>query len=207
VQSLLPDVNGLRVLDAGCGPGQYADWLVERGAEVVAIDVTPRMVELAKDRLGDRATVFQHDLNQPLAFAEDASFDLVIAPLVLDYIADWVPVFSEFARVLKPGGQFVFSCGHPHGDYDWLQNKRGLDIDYFKLEQPTVTWGGFGETRPTITFYRRPLNMILNPIMAAGLTLDHILEPLPTEEFAKIDPDNDATLRKVPGFIVVRAKK
>ncbi|MBZ0289063.1 MAG: methyltransferase domain-containing protein, partial [Anaerolineae bacterium] len=39
--SLLPDVAGKRVLDAGCGPGIYAEWLVDHGAQVVAFDVTP----------------------------------------------------------------------------------------------------------------------------------------------------------------------
>ena len=44
--ALLPDVSGKRVLDAGCGPGHYAEELVNRGASVVACDVTPAMVEL-----------------------------------------------------------------------------------------------------------------------------------------------------------------
>jgi 2-polyprenyl-3-methyl-5-hydroxy-6-metoxy-1,4-benzoquinol methylase len=49
--SLLGEVRGLRVLDAGCGPGSYADWLVEHGATVLALDVSPKMVQMAKRRL------------------------------------------------------------------------------------------------------------------------------------------------------------
>src|SRR5262245_24979906 len=67
--SLLPDVKGLRVLDAGCGPGIYAEWLVDHGASVVAIDVTPRMVELTRERVSSRADVRQADLTRPLDFA------------------------------------------------------------------------------------------------------------------------------------------
>jgi hypothetical protein len=44
--SLLPDVSGKRVLDAGCGPGVYAEWLVRQGAEVVAVDVNEKMVRI-----------------------------------------------------------------------------------------------------------------------------------------------------------------
>src|SRR5262245_5887071 len=66
VLSLLPDVKGRRVLDAGSGPGVYAEWLVEHGAEVVGLDVCPRMVELARLRLGSKATFFEADLEQPL---------------------------------------------------------------------------------------------------------------------------------------------
>jgi 2-polyprenyl-3-methyl-5-hydroxy-6-metoxy-1,4-benzoquinol methylase len=46
--SLLPDVNSRRVLDAGCGPGFYSEWLIEHGAEVVAVDAGLKMIELAK---------------------------------------------------------------------------------------------------------------------------------------------------------------
>jgi SAM-dependent methyltransferase len=67
--SLLPDVKDLHVLDAGCGPGIYTAWLLDHGAQVVAIDVTPRMVELTQQRVGSRAQVHCADLTQPLAFA------------------------------------------------------------------------------------------------------------------------------------------
>ena len=55
--SLLPDVRGKDILDAGCGPGWYTDWPVRNGAHVVAIDCSSRMVRLADERLGGRARV------------------------------------------------------------------------------------------------------------------------------------------------------
>jgi len=61
----LPEVKGKRVLDAGCGPGIYAEWLADRGAKVVALDVSPKMVELAKKRVGTKATVLQADIRTP----------------------------------------------------------------------------------------------------------------------------------------------
>src|SRR6185436_14896573 len=68
--SLLPAVAGKRVLDAGCGPGAYAAWLVEQGAAVVGFDVSPRMVQLAEERLQGRARIVQAALVQPLHFLE-----------------------------------------------------------------------------------------------------------------------------------------
>jgi 2-polyprenyl-3-methyl-5-hydroxy-6-metoxy-1,4-benzoquinol methylase len=56
VRPLLPDVAGERVLDAGCGPGTYAGWLAERGADVVGVDVSSRMVEIAEREFGEAAT-------------------------------------------------------------------------------------------------------------------------------------------------------
>lgn len=106
--SLLPDVEGKRVLDAGCGPGSYSEWLVVHGAEVMAIDVSPKMVQLAKRRLGTRAEICQADLSKPLDFLEDESFDLVLCPLVLDYIRDWKSVFTEFCRILRESSLLIF---------------------------------------------------------------------------------------------------
>ena len=67
--SLLPDVKGRQVFDAGCGPGVYSELLVGRGAEVIAIDVTPAMVGLAEARLGERVRVVQVNLEEPMTFA------------------------------------------------------------------------------------------------------------------------------------------
>ena len=54
--SLLPDVRNKKVLDAGCGPGVYSEWLADRGAEVVAFDVNEKMVQLARERLGTKGS-------------------------------------------------------------------------------------------------------------------------------------------------------
>src|SRR5512137_2613943 len=78
--SLFPDVRGLRVLDAGCGPGVYAEWLVEHGAQVVALDANEKMVRFAQQRLGERAQIMLADLEQPLDFLADGSFDIVLSP-------------------------------------------------------------------------------------------------------------------------------
>jgi len=60
--ALLPDVGGKDILDAGCGPGWYSDWLACNGARVVAVDYSARMVRLADERLGGRARVIQGDV-------------------------------------------------------------------------------------------------------------------------------------------------
>jgi SAM-dependent methyltransferase len=204
--SLLPDLNGLRVLDAGCGPGVYTAWLLDHGASVVAVDVTPRMVELTRQRVGDRAQVLQADLTRPLDFAANASFDVIICPLVLDYIENWEPTFVEFYRVLKPGGVFVFSCGHPLGDY-LLLTKWRISENYFAVELSEWPWHGFGEPYPIVKAYRRPLGAVITPLLRSGFILDRLLEPRPTEEFKRADPDDYEKLSNQPGFLCIRAKK
>jgi SAM-dependent methyltransferase len=92
-----------RILEVGCGWGELAEWLGrETAAEVVAIDSSPRMVELARERgvdarLGDI---------QNLAFA-DGVFDCAVAAWMLYHVPDLDRGIAELARVLRPGGTLV----------------------------------------------------------------------------------------------------
>lgn len=199
--ALLPDVHGLRVLDAGCGPGVYAEWLTQRGASVVALDASPKMVAHAKARLGPDADVRVHDLAQPLTFLDDASVDLVLSPLVLDYVEDWAAPFAEFFRVLRPGGTFVCSVSHPFTDATYFRTE-----NYFATEPAGSVWKGFGP-HVYVPTYRRPLAAVLGPLLDAGFRLDRIVEPLPTEAFRAADPRHHEELSKAPAFLCLRAHK
>jgi SAM-dependent methyltransferase len=198
--SLLPEVRGQCVLDAGCGPGVYAELLAQRGARVIAVDVSPKMVQLARQRLGGLAEVHQADIRRPLDFA-DQSFDIVLSALAMDYVEDWGPVFREFQRLLRPEGKLVMSCGHPFADM--LLHPEG---EYFQVELVQWEWTGFG-VPVCMPSYRRPLGAVLNPLLKAGFALDCVLEPLPTAEFQHADPDGYDQLMRQPGFLCLRASR
>jgi SAM-dependent methyltransferase len=92
-----------RILEVGCGWGALADWVGrETGAEVVAVDLSPRMVELAREG-GVEAQV--GDV-QDLPFADD-EFDVAIAAWMLYHVPDLDRGIAELARVLRPGGRLV----------------------------------------------------------------------------------------------------
>jgi ubiquinone/menaquinone biosynthesis C-methylase UbiE len=200
--SLLPDVNGKNVLDAGCGPGVYSEWLVDHGGIVVAIDANDKMVTLARQRLGEKVQVLQANLEVPLDFLVDASFDIVVCPLVMDYIKEWEPTFKEFHRILRAQGCLVFSMEHPYMKYA----THHLMSNYFKVERVEYVWRGFGKP-VNVPSYRRPLSGVINPLLQAGFILDQILEPLPIEEFYEKDPEDYDELMRSPGFMCVKATK
>jgi len=200
--SLLPEVKGKRVLDAGCGPGVYSEWLIEHGAEVVAVDASPKMVKLAKQRLGKKADVRQANLAEPLPSLESSSFDLVVSPLVLDYIQDWRSTFAEVYRVLRPSGHFVFSVTHPLFDYIYFKSN-----NYFETELVSVEWRGFESVRVHMPSFRRPLSEALNPLIEVGFFLERIIEPKPIEEFKNADPKHFEELSRQPCFICIRVRK
>jgi SAM-dependent methyltransferase len=105
-----------RVLEVGCGPGELSDRIArELGAEVAAIDISPRMVELARERGVDARVA---DV-QELPFAS-SSFDCVVAAWMLFHVSDLDRGLSEIARVLRPGGRLVAATnGERHLEELW----------------------------------------------------------------------------------------
>jgi SAM-dependent methyltransferase len=204
--SLLPDVNAKHVLDAGCGPGVYAELLIKRGATVTAVDASPKMVNHTKERLGDTVDVRLHDLRDPLDFLPDDVVDVVLASLVLDYIEDWTPVLTEFRRVLKANGVLVFSVGHPFVDFTYtgyVTPDEGVN-DYFTVQKVEMWWTGFS-VRVLMSSYRRPLEAMTNALAESGFLIERIVEPRPTIAYKKANPDGYARVSKRPSFLCMRA--
>jgi SAM-dependent methyltransferase len=196
--ALLPDVRGLAVLDAGCGPGWYADWLARRGATVTAVDLSARMAMLAGERLGGRATVRAADMAQLAGIVGDATLDLIVSSLALHYVADLVALFREWARVLKTGGLIVLSTHHPLYDLERLRRSA-----YLATELVEENWAWLGAVR----FYQRPLSAITEPLSAAGFVIERLVEPVPVPAFRDADAEDYAKLTRTPSFVILRARK
>jgi ubiquinone/menaquinone biosynthesis C-methylase UbiE len=199
--SLLPDVAGKNLLDAACGPGKYAEILMEKGAIVTGFDLSPKMIALAKERNQGQGTFFVHNLSHPFDFQEDNSIDIVLCALAMDYVGDWQPTIQEFSRVLKPGGVLVISMEHPF--FKYLEHR---SEQYFETEAVNMTWRGFGQLID-VHSYRRPLGTCITDITSNGFYIDHLLEPKPTQEFEAIDPKHFKELNAFPGFLCLRAIK
>lgn len=197
--SLLPDVRGKKVLDAGCAAGWYTQWLLNNGAKVIAVDFSPKMIEMTRRRIGDKAEVVRSDLNQPLDFIASRSLDLVLSSLTLHYLKTWETAMSEFNRVLKPKGNLVFSVHHPFMDFTVFKRK-----NYFLTELLEDEWKS---TKVKVQFFRRPLDHIINPVLEARFIIEKLLEPMPTEQFKLADPEGYAKLTRVPQFLFIRARK
>lgn len=195
---MLGDVAGRRVLDLGCGAGQLSSALVDAGATVVGIDVSPAMIDIARSRLDGSATFSVGDISHPLPF-DTNSFDLVVASLVMHYLKDWTPVLREVARVLKPDGVAAFSTHHPTMDWQLASSD-----DYFAKKQFTETWTKGGKPFE-VTAWRRPLAEMSREIRDAGFVIEALHEPMPATRLANVHPTADERLRTRPHFLFVRA--
>ncbi|QDT64188.1 class I SAM-dependent methyltransferase [Calycomorphotria hydatis] len=202
--ALVPGVEGLRVLDAGCGSGEHLLELVQRGAVGSGFDQSAEMIEIAKEKFqqaGVAAELFVHDLQSPLERFEEGRFDLVISALALHYVENLEPVFQEFSRLLRPGGSLCCSTHHPMIDFEDPQAK-----NYFACELLTQEWDTIGDP-VTVQFYRRPLSQFLNAAFAAGFQLNGVSEGKPDEGLKMESPELYERLTTQPGFLFLRFVK
>jgi SAM-dependent methyltransferase len=167
------------VLEVGAGAAQCSRWLSEQGASPVAIDLSAG--QLAHSRALDARTsrsvaVVQADAQQ-LPFA-DAVFDLACSAYgALPFVADSAAVMTEVARVLRPGGRWVFSVTHP---IRWCfaddPGQGGLvaQTPYFdRRAYVEADENGI----PTYVEHHRTIGDRVRDVVTAGLVLEDIIEP------------------------------
>ncbi|MGH9010443.1 MAG: class I SAM-dependent methyltransferase [Acidimicrobiia bacterium] len=97
-------------LDAACGTGRHARHLASLGHNVTGVDLTPEMLERARQAVPE-AVFHQADLRE--IPADDGQFALVVCGLALAHVADLTSAIAELARVLAPGGHLIVSVLHP----------------------------------------------------------------------------------------------
>lgn len=200
--SLFPEkLERLKILDAACGPGKYAEILISKGARVTGFDFSAKMIALAQKRNNNQSDFFVHDLTQPLDMFADGTFDIVLCALALEYVEDWNATIREFNRVLRLGGMLVISITHPFFDYNFFKSDK-----YFEVEPVKCTWKGFGMP-VEVNSYRRSLTDCIAPLNDNGFYIDKLLEPRPVSEMKKVDPRHFEELNQFPSFLCLRACK
>ena len=197
-----------RVLDVGTGEGQLARLAVAQGAEfVVGIDPTWAQVEVAARKAGGPRYLQTEAARLP--FADDA-FDAVLACLVFEHIDAVDDAIAEVARVLEPGGRFVFFLNHP-----LLQTPGSGWIDdhiiyeqYWRIGPYLVESNEIEEVEKNvfIPFVHRPMSRYVNAMAANGLLITEMAEPAPPAGFiAKAAEYADAAT--IPRLLLLHATK
>lgn len=174
-----------RVVDVGTGEGQISRRLVADGAAlVVGIDPTRNQLRVAAERGG--GVRYVRGVAEQLAL-RDRAFDAATACLVFEHIPDHRPAIAEVARVLRPGGRFVFFLNHPLlqcPGSGWVIDHI-LEEDYWRVGPYLVPDVTMEELAPGVVlpFVHRPLSDYVNTLAAAGLAIVHMAEPAPPPGF------------------------
>jgi SAM-dependent methyltransferase len=209
--ALLPDVDGRRVLDLGCGAGQLAHHLAAAGAaDVVGVDVSERMLELARAGWAHPRVAYRREAIEEVAFPP-GRFDLIVSSLAFHYVDDYAGLITRIAGWLAPGGVLVYSTEHPIftarlPDGGWVLDQAGRpsgwSLDRYADEGAREeTWFVAGVRK-----VHRTLATLINGLLDAGLMIERVVEPIPSEEWLQAHPLARDERRR-PIFLLVRARK
>lgn len=195
---LAGDVSGLRVLDLGCGAGHYAEALLRLGAgKVVGVEGSETLLRAAQERLDDRAVLHHHDLEAPLTFLDDQSFDLAVMALVYHHLDARGQLLAELRRVLRPGGTLLVSTTHPTSDWTYFGGS------YFAQERVELPVGdGFA-----LNYWRMTLEQFLGELLGAGFDLEELAEPRATQDARLVDPRRYDKTHHYPHFLAVKLRR
>lgn len=215
----LGDVDGLRVLDAGCGAGYLSRVLARRGARVVGVDVAEGLLaharrEEAREPLGVRFV--RADL-AALGRFPARSFDLAVANVVLVDVRRLRRAVAEVFRVLVPGGRLVFSLTHPAfeapvpgawvrepDDSERIEDRLFLKVDRY-FDRVGIYWAPPG--LPRVPGFHRPLRDYFDALFAAGFVVRRYEEPTASREALRRHHQVFADLLRVPLFVLMEAVK
>jgi ubiquinone/menaquinone biosynthesis C-methylase UbiE len=198
-------VTGQQVCDLACGPGVVARALAKRGATVVGIDLSARMLAIAAgyehaDPLGIR---YLQDDAQTLCRVEDASLDAVVCNLALTDIPDLQATARAITRVVRPGGLFVYALPHPcfqAPGSGWYQAEEHRTVALVRGYFREGAWSSPQQCSGRLGGHHRMLSSLLNTLTSCGLVYEQSVEP---QAFLPHKPG----YREVPVAFVARHRK
>lgn len=198
VLRMVGDVDGRRVLDAGCGNGYLSRMLAGLGAEVVGVEPGRSLFEFATERESVAPQGIRYVRADLCALPElGGAFDVVVASMVLPAIPDWTGAMRACVEALRPGGLFVFTVNHPCFEMLW------------------PSWREHGEYRtrrylaeyeipgPNGVDFHRTVSTYLNELIGLGCRLVEIAEPGLDPEVA----DGVEAYVHLPNFLAVAARR
>jgi SAM-dependent methyltransferase len=209
IRALLPDLEGKRIVDLGCGFGWFARWASENGAaHVLGLDLSENMIARA------RADTYDPNIEYEIADLEclelpEASFGFAYSSLVLHYVVDFDRLVRTVHRALLPGSHFVFTIEHPiymaPTRPGWSVDRDGRKtwpLDRYSVEGPRTTdWLAKGVVKQ-----HRTMGTTLNSLIGAGFMIRHVQEWRPTADQVVANPDLAEELER-PMMLLVSAQR
>jgi SAM-dependent methyltransferase len=193
------DLQGKRVLDAGCGEGRFCRILASHGAEAVGLDPIAPLLDSARGQ-ASASERYVLGAGERLPF-QDASFDLVVFYLSLIDITGYREAINDAYRVLRPGGKLIAAN---MSNIASATEKPAFDEDgrfiHYAVSQykddfaMTLEWAGL-----RIRNWHRPLSAYMDAYLSAGFILRRFLEPAPQDESLRDDIRYESWFR-VPTF-------
>ena len=212
--AMLGNVAGKRILDLGCGEGGYARELNRRGANVMGVDGSERLIKIARQRADAEGVnvPFVHANASALNGIESGWFDMVVASMSLMDVENYEGAIAEVCRVLRGGGELVMSITHPCFSApvsEWIRDRDGglqafaVDRYFERAAWETMITPAFGA--PVIRRHR-PLEDYMHAPLECGLRLCEFREPGVTAGELQYSR-RFRKLARIPYFLFMRWQK
>jgi 2-polyprenyl-3-methyl-5-hydroxy-6-metoxy-1,4-benzoquinol methylase len=217
---------GERVLDIACGNGLTSRRLAAAGARVVAFDFAEQMIARARERTGEGAPhITYHVLDgtdeAALLSLGEGEFDAALCQMALFDMAEIDPLLRALARLLRPGGRFVFSVMHPcfnsaHATLMAELQEDGTDVrtryavKVFGYMTPSIAQGAAIAGQPRAqAYFHRPLQTLLGAAFEVGFVLDGLEErAFPPDHAAGRGPLSwNGNFSETPPVLVARVRQ
>jgi 2-polyprenyl-3-methyl-5-hydroxy-6-metoxy-1,4-benzoquinol methylase len=198
-------LTGRPVLDLACGHGRFARELARRGANVVGLDLSGELIAMARGSESEQPLGIEYVQGDAAStrVLEGRWFDVVVSSFGLSDIDDLDGALTAVARLLRPGGAFVFSILHPcfPGRPPNVSAAWPPSLGYFH-EGRWVAEGALSTLRQQVGANHRMMSTLVNALVAHGLPIERILEPEPPEDWV----DSVDLPEPVPLYLVVRCR-
>ncbi len=212
--SVLGKIRGKTILDVGCGTGIYAKILKRGGAKVCGIDISPKMIDIAKKEV--KGVDFQVGSAYNLPYKAE-SFDVAISPLVLEHLSHPKKAFREVYRVLKRHGTFIFSIGNPvtavtaripgKPKYE----RKRIFLDYFNEGLQYRRWNrsktALGKHTVKMPAWHFTYQTWIRMILSSGFAIEDYVDAKPIKAGKKANPDAYALTSFLPYFCIFKLRK
>ncbi len=211
---MMGPVKDKTILDIGCGFGDHAKILSKKKPKkIIGFDISRELIKIAKNLNIKNAEFYVGDMNKKLKF-EDSTFDVVFISLSIHYAKNIDKLFKEIKRVLKKGGTFVFSTGHPI--FNLINQTENHLIGTKKTTGKRIIYGNYFDEKFKITKYGNTDKFIhrnftyetlLKTGIKNGFELIDYKDAKPKSETKQIDKDKYKITTTLPTFILFKFKK
>lgn len=209
LEAMLPDFQGKRVLDLGCGYGWHCQYAIEHGAKsVIGVDLSDRMLAVAREKTSKDIQY----MCQPIEDADfpENAFEVVVSSLAFHYLQSFDDLAANVFKWLTDHGDFVFSVEHPiftaQGTQNWYRDSDGnilhfpVDNYFYEGEREANFLG------ETVIKYHKTITTYFNALLKSGFSITGLVEPQPGEEMLNTIEGMKDELRR-PMMLIIAARK
>jgi len=177
--------NFENVIDLGCGVGFLTKELAQKARYIVGVDMSRESVNVTLEQCSNlvNVEVVNATIEEYVSSYQDTLFSLAIANMTLMTVLDLDTVVEAIAKILRPGGHFVFTITHPcfwpfywkYAFEEWFNYKKEITIEA-PFKTSLATCNGL-----VTTHVHRPLERYTSSLIKAGFVIDKVMEPLPNK--------------------------